>query len=696
MLSLLAFSLYKRGYNQTSCIIFIKIGSMAPPKKRRISPAVKRPFKTQKKHTSSFWKILLRTFLMMMIWGVIGLGLLILWFSRDLPDLKNIQINSRKPSVTVQSYDGVILGTYGDLYEDMVKVQDLPPYVPQALMAVEDHRFYNHFGVDIIGLIRATYANYRAKRVVQGGSTLTQQLAKNILFTQGTFNINDRSYKRKIQEVLLAVWLELKFTKDQILTLYLNRVYFGSGTYGVDAAARRYFNKSARNLTVFESAVIAGLLKAPSKYSPAQHPKRAKERAKVVLELMVNCGFIRDYQAYLEQGEKELADNARERDQGMRYFSDWIYETLPQVIGAIDKDLIVITTLDVGMQRHAEYVCKHYLETMGKDFKVSETALIAMTPAGAIKAMVGGKDYSDSQFNRATQALRQPGSAFKTMIYQAALENGMTPETLMDDSPFEMGNWKPSNFKWKSKGMVTLREGLAHSVNSVSIRLTQQVTPQKIAEVAKRLGITSQLTHDLSISLGTGETTLLELTTAYATYANQGRAVWPYGIWEVRDKSGNILYRHPDHPGKQIISTSALQGMREMLRAVVESGSGRAANIDATVSGKTGSNGDKDAYFFGYRESQQAPLEEAENAGYNDVVVGVWIGNDNNKPMAKISTGGRMPTRIAASFFKGERFEKTTKKTDSKPKNTGRGASPQPDGTSSQKPSLEKYLKKIN
>ncbi|WP_165380334.1 transglycosylase domain-containing protein [Candidatus Finniella inopinata] len=628
---------------------------------------------------------------MMMIWGVIVLGLLILWFSHDLPDLKNIQINSRKPSVTVQSYDGAILGTYGDLYEDMVQVHDLPPYVPQALMAVEDRRFYHHFGVDIIGLIRATYANYRAKRVVQGGSTLTQQLAKNILFTQGTYNINDRSYKRKIQEVLLAIWLELKFSKDQILTLYLNRVYFGSGTYGVDAAARRYFNKSARNLTVFEAAVVAGLLKAPSKYSPAQHPKRAKERAKVVLELMVGAGFIRDYQSYLEQGEKELADNARERDQGVRHFSDWVYETLPQIVGAIDKDLIVITTLDVGMQRHAERVCKHYLEEMGKDLKVSETALIAMTPSGAIKAMVGGKDYGDSQFNRVTQALRQAGSAFKTLIYLAALESGMTPDSMMDDTPFEQGNWKPSNFKWRTRGMVTLREGMAHSVNSVSIRLTQQVTPKKVAEVAKRLGITSRLSHDLSISLGTGEATLLELATAYATFANQGLAVWPYGIWEIRDKSGNILYQHPNNPGKQIVNTTVLQGMRDMLRAVVETGSGRAANIDASVAGKTGSNGDKDAWFFGYRENQ----DDSENKGYSNIVVGVWVGNDNNKPMAKVSTGGRMPTRIAASFFKGENFEQAVKKGE-KPKSSSVSPAVQVPAEPPKKPSLEKYLNRIN
>ena len=646
-------------------------------------------FKHKKKTTSSFGMAVLKAAIMLAIWGIIAIGLLVLWFSHDLPDLKNIQINSRNPSVTVQSFDGVILGTYGDLYEDMVKVQDLPPYVPQALLAVEDRRFYSHFGVDIIGLARAFYANYRAQRVVQGGSTLTQQLAKNILFTQGTFNITDRSYKRKIQEVLLAIWLEWKFTKDQILTLYLNRVYFGSGTYGIDAAARRYFDKSARNLTVFESAVIAGLLKAPSKYSPAQHPKRAKARAKIVLELMVEAGFLRDYQSYIDQGEKELADNTRERDQGMRYFADWIYESLPQIIGQIDKDLIVITTLDVSMQRHAEEVCLHHLQTMGKDLKVSEAALVAMTPEGGIKAMVGGRNYGVSQFNRVTQSLRQPGSAFKTFIYLAALEHGLTPDSLMDDTPIVIGKWSPSNYKWQSRGMVTLREGLAHSVNSVSIRLTQQVTPQKVAEVAKRLGITSRLNPDLSISLGTGEATLLELTTAYATFANQGRAVWPYGIWEIRDKNGTILYHHPNHPGKPIISATILEGMRTMLRAVVETGSGRAANIDSTVAGKTGSNGDKDAWFFAYREGSDLAYE-ASKAGYHNIVVGVWVGNDNNKPMAKHSTGGRMPTRIAAAFLKGQGEENPNSASK-----MVRGSIEQPSEKSPSQPDLKKYLEKF-
>ncbi len=613
----------------------------AKPKK---VPKKKEPKTKKTKKGPSFLGRVFRLFLMMGIWGIIAVGLVVLWFSHDLPDLKNLQANIRKPSVTIQTEDGVIIGTYGDLYEDMVKVQDLPPYVPQALMAVEDRRFYSHFGVDIIGLARAAYTNYRAHRVVQGGSTLTQQLAKNILFTQGSFSVNDRSYKRKIQEVLLAVWLEWKFTKEQILTMYLNRVYFGSGTYGIDAAARKYFNKSAKTLTVFEAAVVAGLLKAPSKYSPAQHPKRAAARGKLVLETMVEAGFLKDFQSYLEQGVKELSATALNQNQGAKYFADWVYETIPSIIGPIDKDIVVITTLDINTHLYAEKICLEHLETMGKELKTSQVSFVAMTPSGAIRAMVGGKNYGSSQFNRVTQAVRQPGSAFKTFIYLGALESGMTPETMIDDSPFSRGNWHPSNFKWKSVGMVTLKEALARSINSVSIRLTEQIGPRKVAEVAKRLGVTSNLNNDLTISLGTGEATLLELTTAYATFANQGRAVWPYGILEIKDKSGHTLYKHEDTPGKSIIGSVALQGMREMLRGVVEFGSGRAANVDPTVAGKTGSNGDIDAWFFGYKET---PSENNEA-----LVVGVWTGNDSNRPMAKISTGSRMPTRIAGAFFK--------------------------------------------
>ncbi|MHA1558959.1 MAG: transglycosylase domain-containing protein [Alphaproteobacteria bacterium] len=580
----------------------------------------------------------------------------ILWFCYDLPDFESLTSPTRKPSVTIQTFDGTVLGTYGDAHEDVVNVRDLPSYVPQALIAVEDKRFYSHFGIDFIGLIRAFYANYIAGRVVQGGSTVTQQLAKNLLVSQGHFVFSDKSIKRKIQEVILALWLEWRFKKDQILTIYLNRVYFGSGTYGIDAAARKYFDKSARNLSVFEAAVIAGLLKAPSYLSPYKHPESAKIRAEIVLKLMEDSGFLNNYQFYMAQADEDLSISNRAKELGSRYFADWVFENIPQIVGNIDRDIIVITTLDIAMQRHAEQICAEQLLEHGNEFKVSQVAFLAMTPRGAVKAMVGGKDYSKSQFNRVTQALRQPGSAFKIFVFLAALEDGMTTETLVDDSVFSTNKWKPRNFFWQSQGMITLKKGFSRSVNSVSIRLTQKVTPNNVIKIARSLGITRSLNNDLSLALGTGETTLFEMTTAVATFANEGRSVWPYAVLEIRDKKGNILYHHKKFEGKKIISQEVLQNMRELLREAICNGYGRAANVDQTVSGKTGSNANKDAWFFGYREN-------TENTKYDflPVVVGTWVGNDKGEPMFRKSVGGRIPTWIAAKFLKdpGGKITKT-------------------------------------
>lgn len=635
-----------------------------------MSPRQPKPRKEKKKRKkqsffNSFSYSLLKVALMLLAWGISLAVVVVLWFSQDLPDLNKLRSGERKPSVTIQSINGEILATYGDLYEDVVKVEDLPPYVPNALMAVEDRRFYNHYGVDLVGLFRAAVTNFKANRVVQGGSTLTQQLAKNLLFSQGYFKQNDRSIKRKIQEVILAFWLEYKFTKNEILTLYLNRVYFGSGTYGIDAASRRYFNKSARSLSVFESAVIAGLLKAPSKYSPAHNPVKTMERAKVVLQQMVEANFIKDTQTYIKEGEAQLKEHSNNKNSSVRYFADWVYETLPNIVGQIDKDLVVVTTIDKNMQQHAENVCKEYNVTMGKELKASEIAFIAMSPKGAVKAMIGGKNYAQTQYNRATQAPRQYGSAFKTVIYLAALENGLTPDTMIDDTPIVVGNWRPSNYKWKSRGEVSLRDGIAFSVNAVSIRLAQLLTPAKIIEVARRLGITSHIDNFLSIALGACEGTLLELTSVHATFANEGRAVWPYGILEIRDRDGNILYNHSEEENKKIIQDVALSGMRELLRGVTTKGSGRAANVDGNVSGKTGSNGDRDAWFIGYRESEDDAVASA--AGFTNIVVGVWVGNDDNKPMAKRSTGGRMPTRVAAAFLKGPQGALHSSQANNKP-----------------------------
>ncbi len=627
------------------------------PKKPKVKP--------KKKAKRSLLGLVGRFFILASIWGTILLGLVLLWFAQDLPDLNRLQTNVRTPSITIQTLDGTVISTYGDVFDEMVRVQDLPKHVPQALMAVEDRRFYYHFGVDFIGLVRAAYENYRAKRVVQGGSTLTQQLAKNLLFAEGAFAVSDRSFKRKILEVLLSVWLEWKFTKDDILTMYLNRVYLGGGTFGIEAASQRYFNKSARELSIFEAAVIAGLLKAPSRYSPSSNPDKARERAKTVLQLMQEAGFIKDAQAYLNEGMHVLTSNKQESS--FKYFCDWIMELVPNFVNGMDRDLIVVTTLDPAMQRHGDHVCIDYIKDMGTKLKASQLSLLAMSPDGAVRAMIGGQDYKKSQFNRVTQALRQPGSSFKMFTYLAAMEEGMNPDDMIDSSPIVIGNWHPSNYTWKNQGEVTLREAFARSINSPAIRLMVKVTPKKVIEVAHRLGITSAMEEHISLSLGAIETTLLDLTAAFATYANQGRAVWPYGILEIRDKEGNILYRREEQPTQTIIKADVLNKMRILLRAVINEGSGRAANVSSTTMGKTGSNGDRDAWFISMRE----PLEN--DTGFQNLVVGVWTGNDKNEPMAKNSVGGNMPPRVAAAFYRGPEVyngpnQPPRKTTDSKAK----------------------------
>ncbi len=591
--------------------------------------------KATKRKSASFLWTLLKAILTLSVWSACFLCLAILWFSYDLPDIQQLQQSNRKPSVVMQTQDGTVIGTYGELYEDTVKLSELPPYVYQAVLAIEDRRFYHHFGLDFIGLMRAAYTNYQADRVVQGGSTITQQLGKNFLQTQGLYGVNDKSLRRKVQEAIMALWLEWHFTKEQILTIYLNRVYLGSGAYGIDAAARKYFNRSARQLTVYQSAVIAGLLKAPSKYSPLSNSQKAHERASIVLQQMADAGYIDKSEQYLSQAKQELMENSDIKTQSnVKFFTDWIYEQIPSYV-PIDQDLIIITTLDIAMQKHAEKVCQEY-KSMGEELKASEIALTSLLGDGAVKAMIGGYNYRKSQFNRATQALRQPGSAFKTFVYLAGLENGLTPDTMVEDTPIQIGKWAPSSFKWQSRGEITLREGLAHSVNPVTVRVGLAVGPHKIIEVANRLGITSKMTPNLSITLGSMDVTLLQLTASFATFAYHGFAVWPYGIAEIKSKDGKVLYRRELGQPVRVVEKDHLVCIRDMLHAVVKIGTGRAAK--SAVGGKSGSNADKDAWFIGYTDK---------------LVTGVWIGNDDNSPMVKKSVGGRMPARVWEAYVGG-------------------------------------------
>ncbi|MGF1610669.1 MAG: transglycosylase domain-containing protein, partial [Kiloniellales bacterium] len=564
------------------------------------------------------------------IWvAIAGLGV-IGWFAYDLPSVDRFAELTRRPSVTLVSAEGARITAVGDLYGETVRVSELPPHVSQAVLAVEDRRFYQHPGIDAFGLLRALLVNLHAGRIVQGGSTITQQLAK-IMFLEP-----ERTVKRKVQEALLAFWLERRFSKEQILTLYLNRVYLGAGTYGLDAAAQRYFGVGARELTLHQAAMLAGLLKAPSRYNPANDPGLADGRAGLVLDAMVEAGFITAEAA--AQAKQDKGGPSRVADQGGRYFADWVLGQLSGFVGPVDRDLVVVTTLDPRLQRIAEEEVRAMIAGDGAVAGMGQAAFIALAPDGAVRALVGGRDYRESQFNRATQALRQQGSAFKAFVYLAALQQGFSPDDRMIDRPVRLANWEPKNFDNKYYGEVTLREAFARSLNSVAVQLIQKVGPAAVAQTAHRLGITSDLAADAGLALGTSETTLLELTSAYSTFANQGRGVWPYAILEVREPNGRILYQRSGGGPGRLVAPHQVNAMLDLLRAGVAWGTGKAADPGRPAGGKTGTSQDnRDAWFIGLTA---------------ELTAGVWMGNDDGTRMRDV-TGGTLPvtSRMWATMY---------------------------------------------
>ncbi|WP_417783267.1 transglycosylase domain-containing protein [Terasakiella pusilla] len=559
------------------------------------------------------------------IWGCLVLGAILAYYAYDLPNIDNAMEVERRPGLTLLSADGQILATSGDLYGEAVQLRDLPDHVPQAIMATEDRRFYDHFGIDVIGLARAMVTNLAAGRIRQGGSTLTQQVAKNLFLSP------ERSLKRKVQELLLAFWLEHKFTKDQIFTLYLNRVYLGAGTYGVESAARKYFNKSARNLSLYESAMIAGLLKAPSRYNPQANPDLAADRTEVVLMNMVNAGYLTQAQADQAKKHKNRVIKSARPHKVARYFADWVMEQVRDYIGPVKKDLTVITTLDMKLQRSAELHMRRMLNAHSKQKNVTQGAVVALSPDGAVRAMVGGYSYGRSQFNRATQAKRQPGSAFKPFVFLAGVEQGLRADSVFKDAPLTLNNWSPRNYSGTYKGDMTLEQALADSVNTIAVKVGQKAGFKNVVNTAHRLGITSDLISQPAITLGVSEVSLLELTAAYGPFSNGGYGVFPFGIETIKQANGPILYQRSGGGTGQIIQTDHLREMNQMMKTVMTTGTGKKANINRTVAGKSGTSQDfRDAWFVGYSA---------------DLVLGVWMGNDNEKPMKKVS-GGTLPAEL--------------------------------------------------
>jgi penicillin-binding protein 1A len=558
------------------------------------------------------------------IWGAVLGGSVVAYYAYDLPDVDDAFTATRRPAITILAADGSELATVGDLYGAAVTLQDLPPALPQAVLATEDRRFYSHFGLDVIGVARAMWVNVQAGRIRQGGSTITQQVAKNL------FLAPDRTIKRKVQELLLALWLESKFTKDEIFTVYLNRVYLGRGTWGVDAAAKKYFGRPAARLSTWQAAVIAGLLKAPSRLNPISDAAAAAERAEVVLANMVAAGYLSEEAAVTAKREKASRVTTR-RGAGSRYFVDWILERLPGFV-SVDRDIVVHTTLDSAIQQAADRAMAKALDGLGNESDVGQGALIAMTPDGALRAMVGGRDYGKSQFNRATQALRQPGSAFKPIVYLAGLEAGLSPRSLLVDEPIDIGGWTPGNFDKQYRGTMSLRDALSASINTIAVKVAQHAGWGNVVKTARRLGMTDDLQPNPSIALGTGEVSLLSLTGAYAAFASGGMGVWPYGIAEIRDRAGAVTYTRTGGGPGRVIAPRYAETMSAMLSRVInDGGTGKRAKLDRPSAGKTGTSQDyRDGWFIGYTA---------------DLVMGVWMGNDDGSKTKNL-TGGGLPAQV--------------------------------------------------
>lgn len=558
--------------------------------------------------------------------------MLLAWFAYDLPDTSDVQPIDKRPSITVLAHDGTMIARYGGLEGDLVKVRDLPPYVAGAVMAIEDRRFYSHFGIDPLGLARAMWVNIRLGRFAQGGSTITQQLAKNLFLTP------DKTIRRKVQEAMLALVIEWRHDKDEILSAYLNRVYYGSGAYGIDSAARTYFGKTAKDLTLWESALLAGLLKAPSRYAPTTNPKLARDRARVVVEAMADAGFIgkaqRDQE--IKAGKIELAGTSEAGDLN-RYYADWIINQIDSFVASNDRDIVVRTTLDIGLQKLAEEKIDAHVAALKPEQKGMQTALVTLAKDGAVLAMIGGTDYTESQFNRATQAFRQPGSAFKPAVFLAALEAGFEPDNLIEDAPITSGKYRPKNHDGKYYGMVTLTDALALSMNTATVRLLETVGVSRLIDVSRRLGFTQKVAPELASGLGASEATLIEMANAYAVIANGGHAIWPYAVLSVEDTGGNVLYRHTQVNAARLFASRDIRNLDSMLVQVVARGTGQAAQLSrGHVAGKTGTSQNyRDAWFIGYTDR---------------LVTGIWMGRDDSTAMERVSGGG-YPARLWRGYM---------------------------------------------
>ncbi len=576
-------------------------------------------------------------------------GLLLLWaasfylFAPELPDTDELVAASRQARVTLLAADGEILAERGVTGTPYLRLGEISPWLVKAVLATEDRRFYRHFGIDLLGTARAFLRNLVSGSYVAGGSTITQQLAKNLYLTP------ERTLTRKIRELFLALWLEARLSKDRILELYLNRVYFGAGAYGAEAAARTYFGKSAGDLGLAEAAMLAGLLKAPSRYAPTRDLARARARAATVLGAMVDAGYIDA--ATAERARRNPAVPAPEGGGFAAYFTDWVLDRLTRFLGKPERDLVVRTTLDRALQHRVERAVARRLD--GRPGL--QVAVVVLDADGAVRALLGGRSYRASRFNRAIAGRRQPGSAFKPFVYAAAFARGYTPDSVVDDRPFSIGDWRPRNAGGRYYGRISLERAFARSVNSVAVRLAHEIGPEEVARLARRMGIASELRAVPSLALGTSEITPFELTSAYLPFLARGVRRPPYAVARVSDTGGRVLYRHLPTEIR-VLSPAVVAAVRRLLRAAVEEGTGREARLpDRVVFGKTGTtqNG-RDGWFVGF-------------AGGH--LIGVWVGRDDDLPVKGL-TGGGLPARIWRDIMRGIPAEKETAATAPTPATT--------------------------
>ncbi|MCI5545010.1 MAG: PBP1A family penicillin-binding protein [Azospirillum sp.] len=588
-------------------------------KNKKSIKAKRKNSRKKSKGNNRFW---LKFFLILFLIVSIICGGYIFYCWITLPDISKAIERTRLPATTILTESGQEIESYGGVYSEIVYAEDLPSYVRDAVISTEDRRFYSHFGFDFVSFGRAMVVNLIHRRYVQGGSTITQQVSKNLFLTP------EKNIKRKVQELLMAFWLEKKFTKNQILTLYLNRVYMGAGTYGIEAASQKFFHKSSHDINMMEASILAGLLKAPARYNPISSKKRAVERATVVLQNMVDNRKITEKQKILAL--KMPIGNNKYNFDGGKYFADWVYNEVNAYIGERDIDINVYTTLDGKLQKAAETILQQAVAANHKN-NVTNGAIVVIDNSGAVKAMVGGISYRNSQFNRAVQALRQPGSSFKTFVYLAALEDGFEPDDTIEDNPIAIGKWKPENYDKRYYGKVSVKDAFRRSLNLATIDLSNRISKQKIIELAHKMGISTPINNAPSMPLGSFEVKIIDMAVAYSTIANGGFANWPYSINEIYSKDGYKIYERTSDEKNKIISDEAIENITSMLQSVIENGTGKKARLPFFAAGKTGTSQDyRDAWFAGF------------SRGYTAVV---WVGNDNNSPMKNIS-GGTLPAEI--------------------------------------------------